>query len=153
MAVEYRGSEFLYLVEIEDDSSTSNFRLFNQTDGNTTSDADEIELDTKDKSGSDYGSITQTISIEGILTVGDDAIDYIRQAQRNKKLVKILEVNTRKETKEEGMYMISSIDRTFSNGEYATYSIDATLNGAITEGSLTDIPEGAPDGDAEEEEG
>jgi|SRR5699024_265875 len=143
MAVEYRGAEFLYLVYVPD--SEANYRLFNQTDGSTDVEADEIELDTKDKTGADYGAITQTISIEGIHTEGDDALSYIRKAQRNKEFVKILEVNTRTKETEEGMYMITSISRPVSNGEYATYSIDATLNGSLTEGTLDALPEGAPD--------
>lgn len=147
MAVEYRGEEFLYLVEIPGDETNpaENFRLFNQTAGSTNSDADSIELDTKDKSGSDYGTVTQSISIEGILTEGDDGISYIEQAQRQKRFVKIIEVNTRNLETKEGSYMISSFERSFSNGDHATYSIEASLNGSITEGVLTEIPDGAPD--------
>lgn len=143
MAVEYRGAEFLYLVHVPD--SDAEYRLFNQTDGSTDTETSEIELDTKDKTGADYGSSSQSISIEGIITEGDDAYDYIRKAQRNKQFVKIIEVNTRTKETEEGAYMITSISRSYSNGEYATYSIDATLNGSITEGELDDVPEGAPD--------
>lgn len=144
MAVEYKGAEFLYLVYIEDDPSGADFRLFNQTDGSTSSSADEIELDTKDKTGTDYGSITHEISLEGILTEGDEGVAYITKSQRKKKLVKITEVNTRTSETEEGLYMITGVEKGYSNGEYATYSIDVALNGTIKEGTLEEVPEGAP---------
>lgn len=143
MAVEYKGSEFLYLVYVDDEQK--NYRVFNQTDGSSDSAADEIELDTKDKSGSDYGNITYTISFEGIMTEDDVALDYIRKAQRQKKFVKIIEVNTRNNKTEEGMYMITNVGTAKSNGDYATYTIDGALNGSLTEGTITEVPEGAPD--------
>lgn len=142
MAVEYRGAEFLYLVQVP---GSEDFRLFNQTDGSRDREAAEIELDTKDKTGADYGAITQTISIEGIITEGDDALDYIEEAQLDKKFVRIIEVNTRNMTTQSGAYMITSISNSYSNGEYATYTIDATLNGSITKGTLDVLPDGAPD--------
>lgn len=143
MAVEFKGEEFLYLVHIPDDDE--DFRLFNQTDGSTTTDADSIELATKDKTGSDYGDVTTDLDIEGILTDGDDAIKYIKNAQRSKKFVKITEVNTRDLETESGYYMISSFGRTYTHGDYATYSISAALNGSISEGTLTELPDGAPE--------
>jgi len=148
MGVEYRGEEFLYLVEVPGDGTNpaEKYRLFNQTGGSTTTEADSIDLSTKDKSGSDYGNVTQSISIEGVLTEGDEAITYIRQAQRQKKFVKIIEVNTRTLDTEEGMYMVSSFERSFSNGEHATYTLEGSLNGDVTEGTLSELPDGAPNG-------
>lgn len=139
----YKGEEFLYLVEI-DDGGTQVVRPFDQTGGGTSISADEIELDTKDRTGSDYGKVTQTISLEGNLTEGDPFVKYIKNAIRNKEFVKIYEVNTRTLDAEYGMYMVSSFDREFSNGDYATYSLDGTLFGDICETSLNRIPDGAP---------
>lgn len=160
MAVEYKGEEFLYLIEVPGTGGTVEHRLFNQTGGSTTSEADSIDLATKDKTGSDYGNVTQNISIEGILTEGDDAVSYIKKAQRRKDFVKIIEVNTRDLSTESGDYMISSFERSFSVGEHATYNVEGTLNGAIEEGDLSDLPEGAPgsnvntdEEDGEEDEG
>jgi len=147
LAVEFKGEEFLYLVKIPD--SDTPFRLFNQTGGSTDSDADEIELDTKDKTGSDYGKVTHNINVEGILTEGDEAVPYIKKAQRQKKFIDIIEVNTRTKETEEGTYMVASFNRTFANGDYATYSIDASLNGSIKEGELEELPEGAPDSEVD----
>lgn len=145
---EYKGQEFLYLVEVpgtdpETDPATK-YRVFNQTGGSTTSEAGEVELNTKDKTGSDYANITQNISIEGVLTQGDEAIKHIKKAQRMKQFVNITEVNTRTGDAETGSYMITSFERSFGNAEFATYTIEGALNGDITEENLTDIPDGAP---------
>src|SRR5690625_7182550 len=103
----YKGEEFLYLVETVTETGTELIRPFDQTGGGTSISADEIELDTKDRSGSDYGKVTQTISLEGNITEGDPFPDYIKKAMRNKEFVKIYEVNTRTKEAEYGMYMRS----------------------------------------------
>lgn len=144
MSAEYKGEEFLYLVEVvAEDGTKVEHRLFNQTSGSTSSEADSIDLSTKDKSGSDYGNVTQSISIEGILTDGDPAVNFVKKAQRDKEFIKVIEVNTRTEKTESGMYMISSFERSFAVDEHATYNIEASLNGTLKEGVLTDLPEGA----------
>lgn len=149
MAIEYKGEETLYVVEIDisedpETPSVSIIRPFNQTGGSTNIAADAIELSTKDKSGSDYGNVTQEVSLEGIITEGDPFVKAIKRAIRNKELVKIYEVNTRTNEAEHGMYMISAFDRDFAHGEFATYSLTGTLNGDVTEEELEPIPEGAP---------
>lgn len=153
MAVEYRGDDFLYLVEVEDRNGGSTRRFFNQTDGSSSIEADDIELNTKDKSGSDYGNVTETVSIEGVLTKGDPAIPFIKKAIRNKRMVRIIEVNTRELDAEEGLYKINSFEQTNSNGEFATYSIEAALNGKIKETTLQELPEGAPDENEDDDDG
>lgn len=146
MAVEYRGEDILYAVAIPDETSgETTHRIFNQTGGNTNISADTIELDTKDKTGSDYGKVTQEISVEGIMTQDDPAIPYLKGAIRGKKLVKILEIDTRTLKAEEGMYMISSFERSYANSDYATYSLSGSLNGNVDEKTLTEVPPGAPD--------
>lgn len=145
MAVEYRGEEILFAVEVEDGVGNKLIRPFNQTGGSKSIEADSIDLDTKDKSGSDYGKITESISLEGILTEGDEFTDFIKDAIRTKQFVKIYEVNTRTKVAEHGMYMVSSFNREYSNGDFATYSLDGTLNGTIAEETLTEIPQGAAD--------
>lgn len=150
MAIEYRGEEILYVVEIEDEvDGEILIRPFNQTGGSTNITADSIELSTKDKSGSDYGDVTQEVTLEGIITEGDPFIDAMKNKIRNKEFVKIYEVNTRTKKAEYGMYMISAFEREYSHGEFATYSLSGTLNGDVTEETLTEIPEGAPTTDQE----
>lgn len=144
MGIEYRGDEILYAVEIKDDAGKKLIRPFNQTGGSTSLSADEIELSTKDKTGSGYGKITQSVSLEGIITEGDEFVDYIKAAIRGKEFVKIYEINTRTKESESGLYMISTFDRDYSNGDFATYTLDGALNGEVTSETLTVIPEGAP---------
>ncbi len=150
-AVEYRGDEIIFAVSIPKGGSDNVLRFFNQTGGSSTKSADEIELDTKDKTGSDYGKVTQNVSLEGIITEGDETVDYIDSAMDDKKFVKIYEINTRTLEAKSGLYMITNFERTFSNGEYATYTLDGTLNGKRSEETLTEVPEGAPDSEADGE--
>lgn len=143
MGIEYRGEEILFAVKIEVEEVGTLIRPFNQTGGSTNISADAIDLDTKDKTGSDYGKVSQEISLEGIITEGDPFPDYIKDAIRNKELVEIYEINTRTKEAEKGNYMISSFERSFGNSEYATYSLNGTLNGSVTKETLTTIPDGA----------
>ena len=140
----YKGEEFLYLVETVTETGTELIRPFDQTGGGTSISADEIELDTKDRSGSDYGKVTQTISLEGNITEGDPFPDYIKKAMRNKEFVKIYEVNTRTREAEYGMYMLTTFDREYTNGDLSTYTLDGTLYSNVCTTTLTEIPDGAP---------
>jgi len=144
MAIEYKGEETLFVVEIEGDDGTALHRPFNQTGGSVNIAADSIELSTKDKTGEDYGDVTQEVSLEGIITEGDPFVDAIKAKIRAKEFVKIYEVNTRTKEAEFGMYMISAFDRDFAHGEFATYSLTGSLNGDVTEETLTEVPDGAP---------
>lgn len=148
MAIEYRGEEILFAVVIDDEATGEKLvRPFNQTSGSTSSEADSIDLDTKDKTGSDYGKVTQTLSFEGVITEGDPFVKAMKKKQRKKEFVKIYEIDTRTKEAEVGLYMISSFEREFSNGDFATYSLEGSLNGDITEQTLTEIPAGAPSSD------
>lgn len=144
MPIEYRGDEILFVVAIPDETTGETLhRPFNQTAGTTNISADAIDLDTKDKSGSDYGRVTEEVSLEGVVTEGDPFVDYVKKAIRKKEFVKIYEVDTRTKKAEWGMYMISSFEKSFGNGDFSTYSLSGTLNGEVTEETLTTIPEGA----------
>lgn len=149
MAVEYRGEEFLFVVVIDDGNGEKLVRPFNQTSGSTSDEADSIDLDTKDKTGSDYGKVTRSVSFEGVITQGDPFVKAMKKKIRNKEFVKIYEVDTRTKEAEVGMYMISSFEREFSNGDFATYSLEGSLNGELTEQTLTEIPAGAPSSDSD----
>ncbi|TPE67977.1 phage major tail protein, TP901-1 family [Halalkalibacterium halodurans] len=144
MAMEYKGDEVLFAVAISDENGETLVRPFNQTGGSTNISAESIDLTTKDKTGSDYGSVSQEVSLEGIVTEGDPFVNHIKKAIRNKEFVKIYEIDTRTKEAEHGMYMVSSFERTYSNGEFATYSLSGTLNGEVSEETLVEIPEGAP---------
>src|SRR5690625_4676638 len=144
MPIEYKGEETLFVVEIEGGNGATLHRPFNQTGGSVNIAADSIELSTKDKSGEDYGDVTQEVSLEGIITEGDPFVDAIKAKIRAKEFVKIYEVNTRTKEAEYGLYMISAFDRDFAHGEFATYSLTGSLNGDVTEETLTEVPDGAP---------
>lgn len=153
-APEFKGAETLYLIDIPqpDGKTTKTVRFFNQTSGSRSIEAGEIELKTKDKSGSDYGDVTQSASIEGICTEGDEGLDYVEEAILNKVLVRIHEVNLRSATVSEfkvksGTYMLNSLELSHENEEYSKYSIGLKLNGKISKGTLNKVPEGAPSGD------
>lgn len=140
----YKGEDFIFLVEIETDSGDKIVRPFDQTGGSVSISADELEIDTKDRAGSDYGKVTQTVSLEGNITEGDPFPKAVTKALREKKRVKIYEVNTRDMSAEYGLYMISSFDKEYSNGDFSTYSLEGTLFGEVCETALTAIPQGAP---------
>ncbi|KEK22468.1 phage major tail protein, TP901-1 family [Bacillus gaemokensis] len=150
---EFKGKETLYLIDIpQTEGASKTVRLFNQTSGSRSIEAGEIELKTKDKSGSDYGDVTQAVSIEGVSTEGDEALDYIEEAITNKKLVKIHEVSLRSATTtsfkaKSGTFMLSSVELSHENEEFSKYSIEAKLNGALSVGTVATVPPGAPNGD------
>lgn len=153
MAIEYKGEETLFVIEIEDGSGTVLVRPFNQTGGSVNLAADAVELSTKDKSGSDYGDVTQEVALEGIITEGDPFVDAMKKKVRGKEFVKIYEVNTRNNEAEYGLYMVTAFDRDFAHGEFSTYSLTGSLNGEVTEQELTEIPEGAPTTEQEDDGG
>ncbi len=141
----YKGEDFLFLVEIED--SLGNLvlkRFYDQTGGSRSISNDELEISTKDRTGSDYGDKTETVSLEGQLAHGDEAVKYVKHAARNKKYVKIYEVNKQTLEAEYGMYMISSFEPSYDHGDFATYSLEGALFGDVCVMTLTEIPEGAP---------
>lgn len=140
---EYKGKEIVYAV-VTDELTPTVSLFWNQTDGSTSIEADEVELNTKDKTGSDYGKVAQSFSAEGVFTEGDVAVPYIKNAIRNRELVTIYEIDTRTLEAEKGAYMISSFEKTSSNGEFVTYSIEGSLNGDVTTETMTTVPEGAP---------
>src|SRR5690625_2510014 len=67
MAIEYKGEETLFVVEIEGDDGAALHRPFNQTGGSVNIAADSVELSTKDKTGSDYGDVTQRRHLKELL--------------------------------------------------------------------------------------
>lgn len=141
----YKGEDFIFLVEITDGENKTLVRPFDQTGGGVSLSADELEVDTKDRSGSDYGKVTQTISLEGDIVEGDPFIKAMKDAIRGKEFVKIYEVNMQTNEAEYGMYMISTFDREYSNGDFATYTLDGTLFGEVCDVVLEEIPSGAPE--------
>src|SRR5690625_3720274 len=136
----YKGEDIVFLIEAEEGL----IRPFDQTGGSLTLEADELDGSTKDRSGTDYGEVTETRSFEGELVYDDPFVDVIKDAMRNKKFVKVYEVNLKTNKAEYGMHMISNFERGYDHGDFATYSVDANLFGDVCETELTEIPDGAP---------
>lgn len=152
-APELKGAETFYLIDIPQvTGGVKTVRLFNQTSGSRSIEAGEIELKTKDKSGSDYGDVKQGTSIEGICTEGDEGLEYVEEAITSKVLVRIHEVKLRDASTtsfktKSGTYMLNNVEFSHENEEYSKYSIEAKLNGKLTSGTISTVPSGAPDGD------
>src|SRR5690625_2672895 len=85
----YKGEDVLYLVDLGDGL----IRPFDQTGGSTTITSDDLEVSTKDRTGVDYGDVTEERSFEGDLVHGDPFIKGAKQAIRNKRFIEIYEVN------------------------------------------------------------
>lgn len=140
----YRGDEFLIAVVIKDDTGTDKtIRPFDQTESSHSIEADEIEAESKDRTISDYGKVTETRSFEGILAEGDSFIDAAKEKIRKKEYIELYEINKRTKEAEKGTYMITSFEKTASTGEFATYSLEVKLSGEVTTETMTTIPPGA----------
>src|SRR5699024_12769388 len=123
----YKGEDTLYLVDLGDNL----MRPFDQTSGSTAFDIDELEVSTKDRTGVDYGDVTETRSVEGEIVEGDPFIDGVKAAIREKRLIDIDEVNLKTKKAERGVHMISNIELEHDHGEYATYVIEGSALGKV----------------------
>src|SRR5699024_12720904 len=148
----YKGEDTLYLVDLGDGL----IRPFDQTSGSTSFDIYELVVSTKDRTGVDYGDVTESRFFEGEIVEGDPFIDGVKEAIRSKKFIDIYEVNLKTNKSEKGVHMISSFELVHDHGEFATYSLEGKLFGKVESTDLTEIPEGAPDlelGGVEDEDG
>lgn len=150
MAIEYQGEDKLYILAIPGTDGDVYHRPFNQTDGSTSIEADDIELETKDKNETGYGKVSQTISFGGIMSTGDVAFPYLKKALRDKQYVKILDLDKRTLKAEEGVYKLNSYEEDNGVGDNVSLSIEAALSGKVKEITLTELPDGAPENEAED---
>lgn len=139
-----KGEKIVYAVRFTDELSQQQIlRVLYQTTGGRSYEADEIEVNTKDIDGVDYGAVTESISFEGIMATDDPAIEHLKDCIKTKKLAEILEINTDTKEAEVGKYMISSLEFEYPDEDNATYSFEATLVGSTTNETLTEVPAGA----------
>lgn len=139
-----KGEKIVYAVRFTDELSQQQIlRVLYQTTGGRSYEADEIEVNTKDIDGVDYGAVTESISFEGVMATDDPAIEHLKDCIKTKKLAEILEINTDTKEAEVGKYMISSLEFEYPDEENATYSFEATLVGSTTNETLTEVPAGA----------
>src|SRR5690625_519407 len=136
----YKGEDIVFLIEAEEGL----IRPFDQTGGSTTIEADELDVSTKDRSGTDYGEVTESRSFEGELVYGDPFVDVIKAAMRNKKFVKVYEDDLKTNHADYRLHMNSNLQRDYDHGEFATDSVDANLFGDVCQTDLPELPDGAP---------
>lgn len=150
MSLEYQGSDKLYIVAIPGENGDKHMRPFNQTDGTTSIEADDVELETKDKNETAYGKVSQTVSFGQIMTKGDPAYPYLKKALRNKQYVSIVDLDKKTLEGEQGTYKLNSYEEDNGVGDNVSISIEASLSGELKEVKLTTLPDGAPENSAEE---
>lgn len=138
-----KGSNVVFAVRFTDElSAEQTLRVLNQTAGSRSKERDEIELNTKDIEGSDYGKKTETISFEGLITKDDGALAYLESCVDDALYAEILEINLETKLAKVGTYMISSLEYDYSDDESATYSFEAKLSGVTAEETLVAVPAG-----------
>lgn len=149
-----RGGDKVFAIRLNATNGQT-LRVLYQTDGGRDITADEVEINTKDIDGTDYGTVTEEVNFEGYVGREDPALDALKADLRGKKFAEILEINVNTLEAEVGRYMISNLSFGFPDKESATYSFTAKLTGNITQETLIDVPEGAStiDGGNEEDSG
>jgi len=139
-----KGKDIVYAVRVPDEGGTATtLRVLYQTSGSRSKERDEVDVSTKDISGSAYGLKTETISFEGLMSADDPALQALEDAIDNAKYPEILEINVNTMKAKVGKYMISSFEVEYPGDDNATYSFEASLVGDTTEETLTTVPAGA----------
>lgn len=139
-----KGKDIVYAVRVPDEGGTATtLRVLYQTSGGRSKERDEVDVSTKDISGSAYGLKTETISFEGLMSADDPALQALEDAIDNAKYPEILEINVNTMKAKVGKYMISSFEVEYPGDDNATYSFEASLVGDTTEETLTTVPAGA----------
>ena len=139
-----KGKDIVYAVRVPDEGGTATtLRVLYQTSGSRSKERDEIDVSTKDISGSAYGLKTETISFEGLMSADDPALQALEDAIDNAEYPEILEINVNTMEAKVGKYMISSFEVEYPGDDNATYSFEASLVGETTKETLTTVPAGA----------
>src|SRR5690625_7622554 len=102
-------------------------RARDQTGGSMSIASDDLEVSTSARPGVDYGDGTVEASFEGAIVKGDPFIDEVEKAILNKRFVEIYRVNIDTNNAKKGIYKINSFELGDDHGDFATYSLDATL--------------------------
>lgn len=140
-----KGKDVVYAVRIPVDEESTTLRVLYQTSGGRSKSRDELEVSTKDISGSAYGDKTETISFEGLMSVDDPALKALEDAIDNAEYPEILEINVNTLEAKVGKYMITSFEVEYPGDDNATFSVEATLQGETSTETLTEVPAGATD--------
>ena len=139
-----KGDKIVYAIRFEDELGSGQIlRALYQTAGSRSKSRDEVEINTKDIDGADYGKKTETVSFEGLVSTDDPALEQIERHLDEALFAEILEINIDTLDAKVGKYMISSLDFDYPDDESATYSFDGRLIGNTTKETLVEVPEGA----------
>lgn len=139
-----KGKDIVYAVRVPGEGDKSDtLRVLYQTSGSRSKERDEVDVSTKDISGSAYGLKKETISFEGLMSADDPALQALEDAIDNAKYPEILEINVNTLKAKVGKYMISSFEVEYPGDDNATYSFEASLVGNTTEETLKTVPAGA----------
>jgi len=139
-----KGDKIVYAIRFQDESAEEQvMRALYQTAGSRSKTRDEVEINTKDIDGADYGKKTETVTFEGLISTDDPALEQIERHLDEALFAEILEINTDTLEAKVGKYMISSLNFDYPDDESATYSFDGRLIGNTTKETLTELPEGA----------
>src|SRR5690606_5078510 len=139
-----KGDKIVFAIRFTDDASAEQtLRVLYQTSGGRSISRDEIDISTKDIDGTAYGAKEETISIEGLMSTDDPALERLKEDIRRARYAEILEINIDTLEAEVGTYMLSSLDFEYPDEESATYSFEAKLIGETEIETLTEVPTGA----------
>jgi len=139
-----KGDKIVYAIRFTDDiSSEKTLRVLYQTSGSRSKSRDEIEVNTKDIDGVDYGKKEETVSFEGLMGTDDPTLEQLERHLDEALFAEILEINIDTLEAKAGKYMISSLDFEYPDEESATYSFEGKLVGNTTRETLTEAPAGA----------
>lgn len=124
------------LVMVESDATPGTFvAVAGQRGGTFTEDMDSIDTTSKMSNGykeQDYGLGSWKIKCDGLYVLGDAQLVALRNAQRNKKLVKCRWVEAGAAQMEEGFAVVTSREIDAPYDAEVTYSVEFTGNGKPT---------------------
>ncbi len=139
-----KGDKIVFAIRFTDaQSEEKTLRVLYQTTGSRSKSRDEIEVNTKDIDGVDYGKKEETVSFEGLMGTDDPALEQLERHIDEALFAEILEINIDTLEAKVGKYMISSLEFEYPDEENATYSFEGKLIGKTTKETLTSVPEGA----------
>lgn len=139
MALKQPGLDIVLMVE---DPTTPGTFLVLGGQQNTSFDGDANVVDTTDKSNAGWNTSTTTtrsgnVSVDGQLTVGDEAFAAIFTAWQSSQPINCRVVLNKQGGVVEGPYVISTFQISGGATEVQSYSVSLSLQGAPTEAKLS----------------
>lgn len=143
-----KGKDTIYLAQATDDAlGTSAYVIANQTEGSYSIESELVDEQTKQGRLVDYGNTSESFELTMFGETGDPGQNAVLQAIKNKRQLKVWEVDTVKNTA--GKYpanfayvIVESAERTGSTDGFEEISTTLQVIGQTREGELddTDVP-------------